>query len=1181
MEYKIYSQAGILKTSFDPGTSTHLHEAQVDNVLNLSFTLNEYVSLDVNDYIDINADRFTLLESYKPVVKNTKQYEYSVKFYGAESIAKKAQFVDENYEPITAYYDTPASQLQFIVNCINRVIGSNRYSVGAVVSSVAISVDYASGANCFAALGVLAEAAGTEWWLDGTSFNLTKCEHGETVTLGYGAGLLSLDKEINSDSSFFTRLIPLGSTKNIVKSTYGYSRLQLPGGIKYVDQNVSDYGIVEKVVEDAFADIYPRFTGHVGLVRMETKTIESIERTVYYFTDTTMGFNPNDYAVVGLVKHVVFKSGDLNGRDFEANWYPSTGEWELINQYPDENTQVPGNNVIPRAGDTYTVYNIEMPAIYRTNAEAEYLAAVQAYLAKYAIDFSIYKAPTDHVYLEDNNITLTLGQRVKLISDKYFTSGSRDSRITKITRKLSDLNQMDIEVSNVISKGSYSQLQDDLSNLKTAVKEQLSTEILQIIKSFSVGDLTDDNVLSSLRVLKEIKNRALSKNEADTAKKLITLEDGAKTKYLESLFFTSGRLGSGFKIYVDESGKTHAEFDKVLVRDEFVANKMTIADVTSVGGQILITVANMNCYKVEEFADIYRCYFKTDNNTIPNRFIVGDQAICQTFNSTGQKYYWRLVTAIGSDYIDLSKTDCEGTSIPALGDEIIQCGNRTDTSRQNAILISAYGNGPAIKQYAGIKSYSFVDCEKTVISDKYNKFTGDFYLETGESIATLLKIQEGLIYSEISSIRKEVAAKDNLLKNASFSADTLYWLAINEIKIFTVNGKLLSFNHNFYGNKNRTLKVVQDGSRLTIRVKNIGIKQLNENISKPSKVVLADGTTDNPNFYISFQYRCTLAGTLKIGFSGTPLYFEQQLAVTEDYQYLELSGKWDLNGDFTLSFDGDMFLYDLSLRNDKLQDFALLTSSKFTQTDASISAIVQQINTINNTIANAGWLTESDKVKIWAMLTFGETNTTLESLFEVTANGIFLKSNHIDLTGKVSFNSLSTDFQSTYANDISNAQLAAKNGIAQQLGFTNYAQLVENAIVGKTLILGGYINSELIDVATLLAGKIVAMQGTFNGSISTPFQEKNYYENESIDLETYSCISAEAYVGYPITLTLPTDLKYNGREIYIYNKGLTSNSLPIDIKLSSGGTTSTISLHTLAMFKAILANGAIGWIRVI
>lgn len=845
MEYKIYSQAGILKTSFDPGSSTHVHEAMVDNVLNLSFTLNEYVSLDVNDYIDINADRFTLLEPYKPVVKNTKQYEYSVKFYGAESIAKKAQLVDENYEPITAYYDTPSAQLQYIVNCINRVVGSNRYSVGAVVSSAAISVDYASGTNCFAALSVLAEAVGTEWWLDGIAFNLTKCEHSETITLGYGAGLLSLDKEINSDSSFFTRLIPLGSTKNIVKSTYGYSRLQLPGGIKYVDQNVSDYGIVEKVIEDAFADIYPRYTGNVGTVRTETKTIEGVERTIYYFKDTTMGFNPNDYAVAGLVKHVVFKSGDLNGRDFEANWYPSTGEWELINQYPDESTQVPGGNVIPRTGDTYTIYNIEMPAIYRTNAEAEYLAAVQAYLAKYAIDFSIYKAPTDHVYLEDNNITLTLGRRVKLVSDKYFTSGSRDSRITKITRKLSDLNQMDIEVSNVISKGQYSQLQDDLSNLKTAVKEQLSTEILQIIKSFSVGDLTDDNVLSSLRVLKEIKDRALSKTEADTAQELITFLEGLIADDIKSKQYSSGALGSGMRFWMQD-GKSYGELDNLTVRMETVFRNVMISEAKHIGGELISSSASMLCNKVEDYSAYYRCFFdRGENNESHNEFIVDDQARCQIFTGSNSKYYWRRVISVGDDYIDISKTDCDGTGVPTKGDTIYQLGYKgTDKpSRQCAQIFSCYGvDAPSYKQYVGINSYSLDGKYTTGFTSQGNKIKGDIYIESGESVAAKFGEVETLIDASATNLQLDYNAKLEVLDDSITSkvAETKTY-ADNAVADVQVGGRNLIINSGNWDNLNNwqsngsTMSIVNiDGANCMRLVGLYGATQLIGKQLKPN-----------------------------------------------------------------------------------------------------------------------------------------------------------------------------------------------------------------------------------------------------------------------------------------------------------------------------------------------------------
>lgn len=580
--------------------------------------------------------------------------------------------------------------------------------------------------------------------------------------------------------------------------------------------------------------------------------------------------------------------------------------------------------------------------------------------------------------------------------------------------------------------------------------------------SANQGKVLNDNITqvkTDLNTLSDYVN-----NVKDKAKEVVTFEKGLISDEIISTFFTSGRLGSGFKIWVDESGKTHAEFDKVLVRDEFVANKLTIADVTSVGGQILLTVANMNCVKVEDMTDVYRCYFNTDNNTIPNRFTVGDQAICQTFNSSGSKYYWRLVTAIGADYIDLSKNDCDGTSIPASGDEIIQCGNRTNTSRQNAILISAYGDGPAIKQYAGIKSYSFVDCEKTVISDKYNKFTGDFYLETGESIATLLKIQEGLIKSQIQSIEHWINDKDNYLKNASFSLNKESWESGPSTALFDENG-LLIVNGDFYADIEPVAEVCSHDNRYMLRLNNSFIKQLNENLNHPDKA---------GKFYLSFRYLCEDAGTLTCGFEGQTLYSSSSILVNNQMKIFSISGDWDGLGDFIMQFTGDIYISLVTLTNKPLDDYKVEVSTRFEQTDSSISAIVSAVNSINSTIANAGWLTESDKVKIWAALTFGETNTTLESLFEVTSSGIFLKSDHIDINGKVSFSSLTTDFQNTYANDLSNAQLAAKNGIAQQLGFTNYAQLVENALVGKTLISEGYINSQLIDAAKIITDSLLA-----------------------------------------------------------------------------------------------------------
>jgi len=569
MIYSIYTAAGVKRTDFDGNSnSTHDHKVQTNNELSLSFTLHDYVALEVNDYIDIGNMRFVLMKPYKPVMKSTKEYAYDVKFYGPENIAGAAIFLDSDYNPISSYYDTPSAQLAFIVNCINRASGDTHYHVGEVVSSEPINVEYTRGCTCLEALSTLSKACNTEWWLDGTNFNLSKCEHGEPVTLAYGRGLLNLTKEIADTDEFFTRLLPTGSTKNIVASKYGHTTLQLPDGKKWIDRNVDLYGIKEKWEEDAFADIFPGFTGTVGTVRTEVQTIDGSEITVYYFKAPDIPFNPNSYSIANTNKHVVFKSGDLLGQDFEANWHEDTAEWELITQYPTENTQLPGDNVIPKAGDKYTVYNLDMPTEYYPLAEQEFEDAVNALLDNAAIDFATYKAPTDHTYLEDNEIALTLGRRVRLENDIYFLEGYRDSRITRIVRKLSDLNDMDIEISNTIIQGQYATLKSDVADLKNTFAQTLANEILNIIRTNSSADLTDENVLSSLRTLKEIKNRAVSRLNDDKVEGLIKFLKGIKSlDNIDIGTFVSGLLGSGIRLsesgYAEMSGLTLREFLEV------------------------------------------------------------------------------------------------------------------------------------------------------------------------------------------------------------------------------------------------------------------------------------------------------------------------------------------------------------------------------------------------------------------------------------------------------------------------------------------------------------------------------------------------------------------------------------------------------------------------------------------
>lgn len=523
MEINIYKQNGTIRATVSPADSAATNEELMsDTVLTLSFTHYEYVRLKVNDYVDFLGKRYWLLKNYRPVKKSSIEYQYDVKFYGIESKLKKAlvlKMVDGDNSTAFSLNDSPAQHLQLFVDNMNRITGSDVWAIGQVVDSANVNIEYDC-VSCFDGLGKLAEATKTEWWVEGYTLNLCRCEHGDMLELGYGKGLLNVSKDSNDNAPFFTRLYPIGSTRNIDAEVYGSSRLHLPGGAQYVEQN-TDLGIVEYSEETAFSGIYPRRVGQVGVVRHETRTIEGEEREIYFFTDPGLTFNPNDYEIGGLVKMVKFQSGELNGQDFEVNWNNDTKEFEIINQYPYENQQLPGGRLIPHTGNDYVLYNIRMPEEYYRLAEKELADAVAEFLKTYSIDTAVYKAPTDYIYFQEKEINLKLGRRVRLYSE-YFDSGYQDSRVVSISRKVNNHTEMNIGCSLAVSSTKLSKMENNITEIQAAFKEQLNKDVLQVLKSWDSADPSEYNVFSARRSMREF----LLKNQPDEAKAYINFMRG-------------------------------------------------------------------------------------------------------------------------------------------------------------------------------------------------------------------------------------------------------------------------------------------------------------------------------------------------------------------------------------------------------------------------------------------------------------------------------------------------------------------------------------------------------------------------------------------------------------------------------------------------------------------------------
>ena len=354
----------------------------------------------------------------------------------------------------------------------------------------------------------------------------------------------------------------------------------------------------------------------------------------------------------------------------------------------------------------------------------------------------------------------------------------------------------------------YNSVTDSISFLKTilsATFDTLTAKVAKITKLFLGGSelngvaddlsLETDNtkVVTPLYLGQFGVKHFLAKDKDDVAHGAITFEK--VQKFLAGLNVGDSNSENGGSWTPDAEGRSHLITDYLEVRMKAIFEELVIKKTSTIGGKEIISPAGgVVAHKVEEVTvtynnvsqKAYRCYFlaEQEGDSVDNDFAVNDQVRSESFNvrkgtyhKVGNHFYWRLVIGRDEDpvelegkkyhYIDLSDIDCATASdVPAKGDVLSQCGNRTDVERQNCLIFSAVDTySPSIGLYHGINSYSFAN--KEFVEYGVNKQTnkaffnvyGDMYV--GDR-PTKENNYEGSSYVKYDSATKQVVIKGKL-----------------------------------------------------------------------------------------------------------------------------------------------------------------------------------------------------------------------------------------------------------------------------------------------------------------------------------------------------------------------------------------------------------------------------------
>jgi hypothetical protein len=530
----IYRGASVLYTVGIDENTVYNGQVVGENEVKASFDSPVKLTLLIGDYIQHDGQTFKINQPVEEKKNSSLNYSYSVTFEGLEySLYNK--IIEHLGTPDFDYFGTPDTLLDLIIENINLIDGGwVKGDVEVIAGGKFVSFNNES---CRQALTKVAEAFELEFSFDGKTINLVKTI-GELIPglvfeYGMEKGLYSLNRKPVMMESFGTRFKGYGGTQNIPADyRSGKKRLSFDPG--FIDKNVGVYGIIERPV--IFDYIFPKRTGYATAIPEILKVV-----------DSTLDFNLNDVIVDGQAK-IVFKSGDLQGNEFEIASYNNTTKTITFNANVEENGYtLPNATVKAEIGDEYTLIGIEMPySPYITAAEAELEAATEEYAETFKNPFYAYDLPIDEKFIRDNGLVgvLKRGDRVRVVDAPM--SVDTTLRIQSISYPLCNPAKIQATISDTVSYTVAEQV------LKTIAKQ--SQQISIVYKN--VSEVNRDLAIKQ----REFQNRVFDPDG---------YFDGGKIKpeSIETLSMSSGARSQQFTLSIIFQPNYEANANSVLWSD--------------------------------------------------------------------------------------------------------------------------------------------------------------------------------------------------------------------------------------------------------------------------------------------------------------------------------------------------------------------------------------------------------------------------------------------------------------------------------------------------------------------------------------------------------------------------------------------------------------------------------------